>query len=138
MGQRKIFVDTNILMDIVFNREGVEASKKVMGLHMSEDGAVRVYTSMLSIVTVSYFVRRKYGQEEVRRLLKNLSRGCNIMGIPDLSLIDAVRPNSSPDFEDAIQISCAEANLCDVIVTRNIADYKGYTWIQVMSPEELA
>ena len=42
---------------------------------------------------------------------------------------------AGPDFEDSLQIACAKAASCDVIVTRNLKHYKDVP-IPVFTPED--
>lgn len=41
-----------------------------------------------------------------------------------------------PDFEDALQIYCADDGNCDVIVTRDKKHFDAYTDIPVYTPKE--
>ena len=43
---------------------------------------------------------------------------------------------SGEDIEDCLQILCAEYEKCDVILTRNVKDFKDNTLIPVLSPDE--
>ena len=54
----------------------------------------------------------------------------------DMGVLHAVR-SGHPDFEDAMQIACAEYELCDAIITRNKKHFEPYTDIPVYTPEEL-
>ena len=53
----------------------------------------------------------------------------------DMFLYDALR-SDCPDFEDALQIACAEADNCDFILTSNIRHFQRYTRIPVYTPAE--
>ena len=44
--------------------------------------------------------------------------------------------HSSPDFEDSLQIMCAEEKLCDVIVTDNAGHFRDFTDIPVLTPAD--
>ena len=50
--------------------------------------------------------------------------------------ITAAIGNESADFEDAVQLEAARANLVDVIVTRNVRHFKNSP-IRVCTPSEL-
>ena len=53
----------------------------------------------------------------------------------DMCYYDALR-SDNPDFEDALQISCADYGNCDVIVTRDTKHFDAYTDIPVYTPKE--
>ena len=53
----------------------------------------------------------------------------------DFSIFDALE-SPCPDFEDALQISCAEMKECDFLLSSNLRHFQGNTWITVLSAEQ--
>ena len=53
----------------------------------------------------------------------------------DMQIHDALKCKS-PDFEDSLQIMCAEEKGCDVILTNNVTHFRDYTDIPVLTPAE--
>ena len=131
----KIFFDTNVILDIVLQREDEYNVKKIVEISRQNE-FVRIYASYLTIANMA-FILRKTGISIVRDCIRSVSRWCNILSCGDMQIRDALS-NSSPDFEDSLQIMCAEENMCDVIITRNPAHFRKYTEIPVLSPEEFA
>ena len=94
----RVFVDTNILIDFVCNRQGFsEAAERLFAYGCV--GKVKLMTSALSYVTVMY-VARKYGYQKVKESLLRV------------------------DYEDATQNRTAVEAMADCIVTRNKKDFK--------------
>lgn len=130
----KIFLDTNILLDLVQDRAGAPDARKIVDIG-KDNSWVRIYVSYLSMAKIAY-VLRKRPTEEVKDCLTRLYKLVDILPMNDMQLITAIRSCDSPDFEDALQIMCAEEKMCDVILTGNTAHFRNYTDIPVLSPAE--
>lgn len=127
----KIFLDTNIIADWLFGREGEGLAEELLNIGNKPFSAV--YTSVLSMSNLAYLSRRGHDSKYVLAQMNKVSAYCNILN--DGDFYSALK-NGSPDFEDALQISCAESKDCDVIITHNIKHFRGYTYIPVYTPEE--
>ncbi len=130
----KVFLDTNVLLDLVQDRAGATDTRKILGIG-SENAWVRMYTSYLSMANLAYVLRKK-PMEEVKECLTRLCRLVNILPMNDMQLMTAIRSCDSPDFEDSLQIMCAEDKGCDVIVTGNPSHFRDFTDIPVLSPSD--
>ena len=131
----RIFLDTNVILDWLLGREGAEAS---MGVFSYAQGKryVREYTSLLSMANIAYICRRNYQPSEIRNVLRKVLKYLsNVLAMSDMVFYNALECKS-PDFEDSLQIQCAEFECCDVIITRNVSHFKAYTPLPVMTPEE--
>ena len=53
---KKVFLDTNILLDFVTEREGVEDASAI--LQLGEEGKVWLTTSFLTMANVAYVARK--------------------------------------------------------------------------------
>lgn len=131
----KIFLDTNVILDWLLGREGAESSMKVLSYAHGKK-YVREYTSLLSMTNIAYICRKTYPPSEIRTILKKvLKHLSNVLAMSDMVFYNALECKS-PDFEDSLQIQCAEFEGCDVIITRNGSHFKSYTPLPVMTPEE--
>ena len=127
-------VDTNILMDIIANREPyAEYGKNIL-----EKCAKREVIGIMaahSIPNLFYILRKDFSQEERRALLKNL---CSIFRISDLNtkkILAALDNDKFIDFEDCLQEECAVEGIADYIVTRNPDDFVE-SRVKVIQPDE--
>lgn len=131
---RKIFLDTNVLLDYVLRRPGSHHVDAIIEL-ASGNKWMHLYVSYLSMANTAYIIRKRL-PEDIRECLAELSGWVDILPMNDMQFMTAVRDCKSPDFEDALQIMCAEEKECDLILTNNATHFKSYTEIPVMTPSE--
>ena len=131
---RKIFLDTNILIDVICeDRKNRESSQKILSLHT--DDRYRIYASALSLADLAYILRKHLGSEGIRQTISELMHVCNILPLSDSDVAKAAHSDSQ-DFEDSVQIAIADAKNCDCIITENIRHFKAVSPIPVFSPDE--
>ncbi|MBQ7279629.1 MAG: PIN domain-containing protein [Bacteroidales bacterium] len=129
----KVFLDTNVLLDYVCERQPFHADiKQVLILH--EHNKIQCLVSALTIVNCAYIMRKMYKKDEVLRVIRWLCDKFVISNIDRLSIENAARKDYC-DFEDAVQYFSALPNNPDVILTR---DKQGFSdlGIIVMTPAE--
>jgi len=132
---KKVFVDTNILVDLIADRRPF-SKFAIQIFSKAEERKIKLYTSSHSIATTHYLLKKYIDEKELREILYNILDYLNIVAI-DQDVIKKGLKSKHKDFEDALQIISAYsiANL-DCIVTRNIKDFKG-SEIPVLTPDEL-
>lgn len=133
---RKVFLDTNIIVDLVsdrkpFSKYAIEIFQK------AEEGKVALFTSSHSIATTHYLLKKYVDEKVLRDVLYNLLEFVSVLAI-DLDIVKKGLKSSHKDFEDSIQIFAASTveNL-ECIITRNVKDFKG-SEIQIMTPDEFS
>lgn len=129
-GIKKVFLDTNVLLDVVLDREGADYARRILAMKQ-----IRLYVSFLTMANLSYVIRRK-GVAECMACLDSLSRLCNVLPMTEAQLWEMLHGQQPADIEDAYQVLCAEDKECDYIVTSNTAHFKEYTDIPVLTPAE--
>ncbi len=130
----KVFVDTNIFIDILLNRkEFIKESKQVYKL--CENHIVKGYVAPISINNIYYICRKAVNQEALTSFLCDVSHIFTISPMNNESVVFAKNLNIK-DFEDALQSAMAIQSGCDCIVTRNVDDFKKVAGIEVFSPKE--
>lgn len=131
---KKVFVDTNILVDLIADRRPF--SKFAIQLFSkAEEGKIKLYTSSHTIATTHYLLKKYIDEKVLRDILHNILDYLNIVAI-DQDVIKKGLRSKHKDFEDAIQIiSAYSIEKLDCIVTRNIKDFKG-SEILVLTPDE--
>lgn len=128
----KVFLDTNILLDFVTEREGVEEACDI--LQLGEDGKINLSTSYLSMANTAYVARRGRSREELYAVLAGLSDMIQVLSMDEEQLRQAIAHPVS-DFEDMLQYVCAMTHHCDVIISRNKKHFS-FSHIPVYSPAE--
>lgn len=130
----KLFFDTNILMDIVFERQiCIDEEGKILQLAFKEQ--LQIVVSALSFVNTIY-VAKKYDKsiDDVKKVLFSLSKHINVIDISGKSAVDMLS-NAWNDYEDGLQYLCAMNSKSDIIITRNKKDFK-LSNIPVYTPQE--
>ena len=131
----KLFLDTNILIDITANRTPF-SNWAIKIFKDAKRNKWQLYTSKISILTCYYILEKHIGNTHAKRIIKILLNRLNIKDITKRDLLNALSSKFN-DYEDAVQHECAK--LCDnldYIITRNKKDFK-YSIIKVLSSEEL-
>jgi len=77
---------------------------------------------------------RLYSQAESRRILSTFKILVKVLAVDD-KIIDLSLNSAFKDFEDAIQYYTATENQVDILLTRNLKDYKAAR-ITVMMAED--
>jgi predicted nucleic acid-binding protein len=131
----KYFVDTNIIIDLFLGREPfVESSIRIF--ESVKDQQWIIYTSDNAITTAYYYLEKRKGSKESKRIIANFLKDVQIIPVTKEMLITAAQSNFV-DFEDAVQFQCAlKIDLISGIITRNKKDFKEST-IPVYAPEQV-
>ena len=128
-----VFVDTNILIDLLCERESFVQSARMLFAY-GYSGRLTLVLSSLSLVNAVY-IARKYGYVDVRERLDDITEFVEVV---DLRKEVAKRALTFEwkDYEDAVQYMSAIKENADCIVTRNKKDF-GKSVIPVYTIEEL-
>lgn len=129
----KILIDTNVILDILCNRpDFVENSSKVW--KYCEIDKAKGYISALSVPNIVYIMRKELTPEKTRQLIQQIMM---IFDVTDLKISDLKNAADmlTCDFEDAVQMCCAERIKADYIITRNIRDFKN-SKVPALKPSE--
>lgn len=131
---RKIFIDTDVILDVALARQDfVQGSKMVLAL--AENYFFQGVTSSTIISNVYYILKKVGGDSKTRLFIKSLLTYIIVLPVDQNDIENAIKSEFA-DFEDAIQHSVAARNQCDSIVTRNISDFKKSA-VMVCTPLEL-
>ncbi|MEN9685356.1 MAG: hypothetical protein RLZZ28_1142 [Bacteroidota bacterium] len=132
---KKIFLDTNILVDLIADR--MPFSKYAIELfNNAEQKKIKLFTSSHSIAATHYLVKKYLDEKNLREVLFSLLDYLTVIPV-DTDILKKGLRSKYKDFEDAVQIVCASSvEKIDCIVTRNIRDFRG-SEIPVLTPDEL-
>ena len=127
-----VFVDTNILIDLLCERESFVQSARMLFAY-GYSGRLTLVLSSLSLVNAVY-IARKYGYVDVRERLDDITEFVEVV---DLRKEVAKRALTCEwkDYEDAVQYMSAIKENADCIVTRNKKDFQNSS-IPVYTVEE--
>lgn len=118
----KVFVDSDIILDLLMKREPYyAASVKLFGL--IENKKIEGYVSSLIFSNLFYIIKKLENKEKAINSLKKLKILLNILPI-DNKIIELGLTSNFKDFEDSLQYYAAIENGIKTLITRNINDYK--------------
>lgn len=118
----KIFVDTDVIIDLFTDREPFTTSASTL-FELSEQGRVSIYVSAVSINNIYYIVKRYLDNKKALRVVEDLMQITEVVGTTKAEIQQALL-NDFKDFEDSIQYSTAlTVESIGAIVTRNVKDY---------------
>lgn len=129
----RILIDTDIILDFLFDREPFsESASKILSLCESKE--IVGFVTPVIISNVYYLLRQTATHKKVTEKLTLLISFLEV-SIIDKNIIIKALHSDFKDFEDALQNYSAERdNQIDVIITRNIKDYKN-SRLSVMLPD---
>lgn len=116
----RVFLDTNVILDLIQRRVGYDDAALIM--QKSENGEYSLYTSSLSMVNIAYILRKYYRGESLYHLLEELGDIIGVITVSSEAYHKALQSRAL-DFEDAIQLFSAIESDMDCIVTRNAQDF---------------
>ena len=128
----RVFLDTNILLDLVQQREHFDEAITI--LQCMFDGKIEVAASTLSFANIAYILR-KLPQERLYEMLSHLSEDIPMLALQPNDIKNAIS-HPVKDFEDMLQYQCALAAGCDVIVTNNKKDFHEFCKLPILTSEE--
>ena len=129
----KILLDTNIILDIALERrEFFEKSKEL--LLTINKLSIPSYVSATTVTDIYYILKKSKGHQLTVSFLKNLFDFIDIASVNKEVILSALNSELT-DFEDAVQTECAIQNNINIIITRNIADFKK-SKLEILTPSE--
>lgn len=126
---KKLYLDTNIFIDILIDRDLDNLSLKMLTPYLEHS---QVYMSVLSVHITYYSLRVKPDSPE-HKMIKKLLSLINLIPL-DLSIMQESLDGFKTDFEDTLQYFSALSEECDYIVTKDIKDF---TKIKKTSPSSI-
>lgn len=129
---KKLFIDTNIVLDLLGKREPFyDDAAKLFSL--ADRGKVKLYISSLTIANANYVLTRFKSSKEARVILLKFKILVVVLVLNDKIIELSLNDDSFKDFEDGLQYYTALESEADIIITRNLKDFKA-SKIPVMTP----
>jgi predicted nucleic acid-binding protein len=120
--KNKIFVDTDVIYDLLASRDPhYHAAARLFTL--SDEGKIQIFVSALSFANIHYLISKQLSSSEAKKLLRKFRLLVSVVPLNE-KIIDLALNSEFNDFEDAIQYFCALDSDCDILLTRNLKDYK--------------
>jgi len=129
----KIFIDSDVILDFLAQRKPFyNDSAKIFTL--IHENKIEAFTTAVVLSNVFYILRKIYGSDEAKKLLKLLRLMIQVLPIGE-NIVDMTLNSKFSDFEDGLQYFAAKENNIQAIITRNIRDYKEKA-VAIKTPKE--
>lgn len=133
MDEGSIFLDTNVLLDILLGREVGKASDVVFGAASAK--GIKMYISAPGLATAFYIAQRVMPMRVAYDLVASIYPNFDVVD-QDKKDVDEAFALPIPDLEDALQYQAARKAKCMAVLSRDIAFQNlGLTEPEVLSPE---
>ena len=120
---KRLFIDTNIVIDLLSRREPFyDESANLFSL--ADKRVIELNISSLTVANTSYILLRQTNSAKAKEILRKLRLIVNILPLDDKIIGLALNDDSFSDFEDGLQYFTAIENDQDLIITRNLKDFK--------------
>ena len=128
-----ILVDSDVFLDIALNRQPFK-NESAEVLKLAIQGEIKIGSTALIFANIFYIITKSKDREAASNFLNNAFTFCSFL------------PNTQADFsnglssafldkEDAFNYFSAKRNDVEMIITRNLKDFK-YAEIPVMTPSQ--
>jgi predicted nucleic acid-binding protein len=130
----KVFIDTNVVLDLLAKHKPYP-TQSLQLFSLADKKELDLVISTLSIVNVHYILSERMKIKDSRSILGKFKVLVNSYELNDKIIDLALNDFDFKDFEDGLQYYTALESQCDLIVTRNVRDFKESA-IPVLSPRE--
>ena len=129
--KKRIFVDTNILLDVLLEREGYYYDALKIWANAENDN-VEACIAAISLNNIHYVMRKLKSETTALIAVKILLRIFKVIPV-DADILGLAVDFHDKDFEDDIQLQCALKAKCSQLFTRNPNHYD-HSAIAVVPP----
>lgn len=127
-------MDTNVVIDFYDQRDEFYYPAAII-FDLAYKGKIQLYVSATTFVNAFFLLRKSYSRADLYKSMTSLASLCIITGI-NSDIIKRCLSLERKDFEDSVQYESALLHQVDVIVTRNIKDFKDFA-SNVQSPTDI-
>jgi len=131
---KKLLIDTNIVIDLLAKREPDYFGAAQL-FSMADKKQIKLSVSSLSISNTNYILLKVKTPSEVKSILRKFKLLVDVLVLDDKIINLALNDTNFDDFEDGLQYFTAIENDQDLIITRNLKDFKKAV-LPVMTAEQ--
>lgn len=130
----RVLIDTNIVIDLLAKREPFYKGAARL-FSMADKQKLKLSISALTFANINYILSRLKSIQEAREILRRFRVLVNVLPLTDKTIDLALNDSNFKDFEDGLQYYSAIENEQEVIITRDLKDFKE-SRIPVMTADE--
>lgn len=129
----RVLVDTNVVLDLLLDRAPFsKAATRIIA--QIEQSRIDASLCATTITTIEYILGQSMPSNKVRSTLYRLFEMFDIATV-NRSVIHEALQSKMRDFEDAVLAYSAKLAGVDIIVTRNVKDFK-HSPVKTLDPQE--
>jgi len=117
----RVFLDTNILLDVIEQRMPFYASSQAV-LEACDEHGIEILIAWHGLATVFYISAKKRGQAFALQMLQDLLGWTTVATVGQNEAIAALGYGIS-DYEDALIVAAATASQSDWLITRDAVGF---------------
>lgn len=129
----KIFVDTNIVIDLLTKRKEFYKSASEL-FSLADYKKVKLAISSLTFANTYYLLSKELTHKKAKEILRKFRLLVKVLPLND-KIIDLSLNSDFNDFEDAVQYYTVLENKFEIIITRNLKDFR-LSKIPVMTADD--
>ena len=129
----RVLLDTNVILDVLLQRQPwVNEAAEIW--QAVDEGRVAAFLPASALTDIYYVARRLTDPPRAREAVRVCLAAFQFCTV-DRAVLEAACRRDGQDFEDDLQIACAESDGLDAIVTRDAAGFVGCS-LSVWSPSD--
>lgn len=128
-----VFVDTDIVLDLLGNRKPFYRHAAEL-FSIADRSEIKIFVSSLSFSNLNYILSKQYSSIQARKILLKFKTLVTVLSVSD-KVVELALLSDFKDFEDALQYFTALENEVNILLTRNLKDYKTAK-IPIMTAEQ--
>lgn len=131
---KELLIDTNVILDLLAKREPFyDGAAQIFSL--ADKNKITLSISSLTFANINYVLAKLKTAAEAREILRRFQTLIKVLSLNDKIIDLALNDSKFNDFEDGLQYYSAIETTQNIIITRDLKDFKN-SKIPVMSPEE--
>ena len=120
---KNLLIDTNIVIDLLAKRDPFYQESALL-FSLADKGLINLSVSALTFANTHYILSRQISAGEAKNILRRFNLLVSILSLDEKVIKLSLNDDSFTDYEDAIQYFSALENKQDMIITRNLKDFK--------------
>lgn len=131
----RVLVDTNVVLDQLLRRDPWYAQAQPFWL-ARDAGRVVAYLPSSAVTDIFYISRRQVGNDQARAAVERCLREFGLIAVYR-GMLEAALAMAGSDFEDDVQIACAQFARLDLLVTRDAKGFR-HSLVPAIEPGAIA
>ena len=134
MNKPRLFVDSDVILDLVLQREDHYEFAQIL-FDQYQQGKNVLYTSSIIVAKIHFIIRKLHDLKFANSSVSFVSKHFKIIDANNEDIENAILSKFS-DFEDGVQyFSALRSKKVDAMVTGNVKDYK-HALLPVFTPKQ--